>query len=69
MEGEEIRLEVEGPETAVVPVRVAVGGRGGAYLVYIGSGEDVRTLMAREPGGAAVFVMRGLNRGHDAPSD
>jgi hypothetical protein len=61
-EQEEIRLEVQDPDTAVVPVRVAVGGRGGAYLVYIGSGADVRTLMAREPGGAAVFVMRGLNR-------
>ncbi|GAA1022145.1 hypothetical protein Aple_064870 [Acrocarpospora pleiomorpha] len=64
VEGEqEIRLEVDGTETAVVPVKVVVGGRGGAYLVYIGSGQGTRTLMAREPGGAAVFVMRGLNRG------
>jgi hypothetical protein len=67
VEGEkEIRLEVDGPDTAAVPVKVAVGGRGGTYLVHIGSGQDTRTLMAREPGGAAVFVMRGLNRGSDA---
>ncbi|MEO3854084.1 hypothetical protein [Acrocarpospora sp. B8E8] len=67
VEGEkEVRLEVDGRETASVPVSVVVGGRGGAYLVYIGSGEPASMLMARHPGEAAGLVMRAMNRGSDA---
>ncbi|MEO3857499.1 hypothetical protein [Acrocarpospora sp. B8E8] len=72
VEGEkEVRLEVDGREAASVPVPVSVvvGGRGGAYLVYIGSGEPASTLMARHPGEAAGLVMRAMNRGNDASSD
>ncbi|MEO3857709.1 hypothetical protein [Acrocarpospora sp. B8E8] len=71
VEGEEVRLEVDRLEATPVPVPVSVvvGGRGGAYLVYIGSGEPASTLMARHPGEAAGLVMRAMNRGNDASSD